>query len=73
MPDVTFVTVCRNGSCRNGRNYFCTIKPMKGDTTMSYNDWKDKTVSFKMSKKSGIEVEAIIERIKGLINQHINQ
>ncbi len=26
-----------------------------------------------MSKKSGMEVEAIIERIKGLINQHINQ
>ena len=37
---------------------------------MSYNDWKDKTVSFKMSKKSGMDVEAIIERIKGLINQH---
>ena len=40
---------------------------------MSYNDWKDKTASFKMSKKSGMDVEAIIERIKGLINQHINQ
>ena len=26
-----------------------------------------------MSKKSGMEVEAIIERIKGLINQHINK
>ena len=26
-----------------------------------------------MSKKSGMEVEAIIEKIKGLINQHINQ
>ena len=26
-----------------------------------------------MSKKSGMEVEAIIERIKGLINQYINQ
>ena len=26
-----------------------------------------------MSKKSGMEVEAIIKRIKGLINQHINQ
>ena len=25
-----------------------------------------------MSKKSGMEAEAIIERIKGLINQHIN-
>ena len=26
-----------------------------------------------MSKKSGMEAEAIIERIKGLINQHINK
>lgn len=26
-----------------------------------------------MSKKSGMEAEAIIEKIKGLINQHINQ
>jgi hypothetical protein len=26
-----------------------------------------------MSKKSGMEAEVIIERIKGLINQHINQ
>ena len=26
-----------------------------------------------MSKKSGMEVEVIIEKIKGLINQHINQ
>ena len=26
-----------------------------------------------MSKKSGMEVEAIIEKIKGLINKHINQ
>ena len=26
-----------------------------------------------MSKKSGMEAEAIIEKINGLINQHINQ
>ena len=26
-----------------------------------------------MSKKSGMEAEAIIEKIKGFINQHINQ
>ena len=50
MPDVTFVTVCRNG-----RNYFCTIKPKKGDTTMSYNDWKDKTASFKKIDVRGVQ------------------
>ena len=50
MPDVTIVTLCRNG-----RNYFCTIKPMKGDTTMSYNDWKDKTVSFKKIDVRGVQ------------------
>lgn len=39
----------------NGRVYFCTIKPMKGDTTMSYNDWKDKTASFKKIDVRGVQ------------------